>query len=417
MSVYIQSANQISVQKPLSDEWFDNPILYDAPRVSTINPDFAPYFSSLSSRRMCMLLKRAVLLSRLTLQEVSVEMPDAIISGTGLGCIDNTEKFLYSIRENSEQFLQPTFFMQSTHNILSSTIAIDLKCHGYNNTFVHRGASFENVLLDAILQMEQERAQTVLVGGYDELTNDYYQFFNRIGVWDFASATSPSSLTSSASPASYTSVASPALPASPASCTTPASLTSVELSASPTSSAPVASSAVSASAPSASPSSPVSPKKRCFAGEAAVSMLLSNSRNNLTVCEINDVELMHKPTNGQMQESLDILLSKAGCTLSDIDAVLTGLNTHIVYDKVYRDAIDHLFRNIPVLQYKHLFGESFSSSALAVYVAQTCLRKGYAPAILSTDNDKDINDIQRILVYNHYRNKTHSFILLSSCSN
>ena len=349
MSVYIQSANQISAQKPLSDEWFNNPILYDAPRVSTINPDFAPYFSSLSSRRMCMLLKRAVLLSRLTLQEVSVEMPDAIISGTGLGCIDNTEKFLYSIRENGEQFLQPTFFMQSTHNILSSTIAIDLKCHGYNNTFVHRGASFENVLLDAILQMEQERAQTVLVGGYDELTNDYYQFFNRIGVWDFASA--------------------------------------------------------------------VSPKKRCFAGEAAVSMLLSNSRNNLTVCEINDVELMHKPTNGQMQESLDILLSKAGCTLSDIDAVLTGLNTHPVYDQVYRDAIAHLFRGIPVLQYKHLFGESFSSSALAVYVALTCLRKGYAPAILSTDNDKDINDIQRILVYNHYRNKTHSFILLSSCSN
>ena len=346
--MFLQSAKQISVQKPLSDEWFDVPIHYDERRVPTINPDFAPHFASLSARRMCMLLKRAVLLSRLTLQEASVEMPDAIISGTGLGCIDNTEKFLYSIMENDEKFLQPTHFMQSTHNILSSTIAIDMKCHGYNNTFVHRGASFENALLDAMLQFEQERVQTVLVGGYDELTNDYHQFFSRIGVWDF---------------------------------TPGASL-----------------------------------KKKCFASEAAVSMLLGKTKDEHTICEINDVALLHKPTYEQMQEALDAILTKGGCTLSDIDAVLTGLSTHAVYDTVYHDVIDRFFDGIPVLQYKHLFGESFSSSAIGVYVALTCLRKGYAPAILSTGNDTDINPVRRILVYNHYRNKSHSFILLSSCS-
>ena len=346
MSIYIQSAKQISVQKPLSDEWFENPVYYKEPRIHTINPDFTPYFSPILARRLCVLLKRAVLLSRLTLKEASVELPDAIISGTGLGCLDNVEKFLYSIMDNDEKFLQPTYFIQSTHNILSSTIAIDLKCHGYNNTFVHRGVSFENALLDAILQFEQKRIETALVGGFEELTNDYYKFFDKLNVWNFKNNEFP--------------------------------------------------------------------KKNCFASEVAVSMLLGKTKNERSICEINDIELLHKPTFEQIQNALDIILAKAGCTLDDIDAVLTGLNSHVENDMIYHNVIDRFFKNSPVLQYKHIFGESFSSSAIGVYVAVTCLQKGYAPAILSTNNNVKISNVKRILVYNHYRNKSHSLMLLSS---
>jgi hypothetical protein len=35
----------------------------------------------------------------------------------------------------------------------------------------------------------------------------------------------------------------------------------------------------------------------------------------------------------------------------------------------------------------------------------------------TAENNDDLEGIKRILVYNHYRNKSHSFILLSSCSN
>ena len=349
--MYIQSASQISVQLPLSDGWFDNPIYYDDKRVRTIDPDFKEHFPPLVARRMCVLLKRAVLMSRLTLKEASLEMPDAIISGTGIGCIDNTEKFIYLIKDNDEKFLQPTFFMQSTHNIISSTIAIDLKCHGYNNTFVHRWASFENALLDALMQMELERVQTVLVGGYDELTDDYHKFFDRLGLWNFITGQSS--------------------------------------------------------------------KEKCFASEASVSMLLGSSKNENTICEINDIELLYRPTNTQLSETLNIMLKKAGCELEDIDAVMTGLNTHSENDKVYHDAIKYVFGNRPILQYKHLFGESLSSSALGTYAAMTCLRKGRVPSFLLADinlaSDDGINDVKRILVYNHYGNRTHSFILLSSC--
>ena len=357
MPIYIQSANQISVQKPLSDDWFNNPVFYDDSRVPTIDPDYKEHFPPLVSRRMCLLLKRAVLMSRLTLKEASVEMPDAIISGTGLGCIDNTEKFIYAIMENEEKFLQPTFFMQSTHNIISSTIAIDLKCHGYNNTFVHRWASFENALLDALMQFRQKRIQTALVGGYDELTNDYYKFFDRLGLWDFAVESSP--------------------------------------------------------------------LRKCFAGEASVNMLLSSTKNKNTICEISDVELLYRPTNEQIDRTLNIMLEKAGCGLSDIDAVMTGLSTHADNDKVYFDVIENHFSDRPILYYKHLFGESFSASAIGTYAAMTCLRKGRIPSFLHADvnpaspqktaDSSDNNEIKRILVYNHHSNKPHSFILLSSC--
>lgn len=351
MGVYIQSANQLSVQHPLSDEWFDNPVYYDEKRVPTIDPHFPDYLSPLLSRRMCTLLKRAVVMSRLTLKEAGVEKPDAIISGTGLGCIDNTEKFLISIMENEEKFLQPTYFMQSTHNIISSTVAIDLKCHGYNNSFVHRGVSFENALLDALMQFKQGRINHALVGGYDELTDNYYTLFEKMGTWDFR--------------------------------------------------------------PEAEPENSLS-KRNCFAAEVSVNMLLGTEKNEQTRCEVNDVELMFRPTYAQMRETLDRMLAKAGCELSDIDAVLTGINTNPANDDVYFDVVANVLENRPMLQYKHIFGESFSSSAMAFYVAMTCLRKGRIPSSLLVDKDV-APGVKRILVYNHYKNKSHSLILLSSC--
>jgi 3-oxoacyl-(acyl-carrier-protein) synthase len=357
MAIYIQTVHQISAQCPLSDDWFERPVFYNEPRVATLDPHVSDYLSPLMSRRMCTLLKRAVVMSRLTLKEAGVEMPDAILTGTGLGCIDNTEKFLVSIMENGEKFLQPTFFMQSTHNVISSTIAIDLKCHGYNNSFVHRGVSFEHALFDALLQLEQKRIKNALVGGYDELTDNYYILFGKMGFLDFQ------------------------------------------------------------------PGNPdASPKNRCFAAEASVSMLLRTEKDGQTCCEVNDLELMFRPTYAQMREALDRMLAKAGCGLSDIDAVLTGINTNPANDAVYFNVVSHVLEDRPMLQYKHVFGESFSASALAVYVAAVCLQKGRIPSFLFVRSEsapaiEEAKPPRRILVYNHYKNKSHSFILLSSCSN
>ena len=97
-SVYIQGAAQISVQKPLSDEWFDSPLRYHQLSVPSIDPKFSDYLPPLVSRRMCNLIKRAIITSRVALKEANIEIPEAIISGTGLGCIGNTEKFMNIVK-------------------------------------------------------------------------------------------------------------------------------------------------------------------------------------------------------------------------------------------------------------------------------------------------------------------------------
>ncbi|MDR1456254.1 MAG: hypothetical protein LBJ01_11425 [Tannerella sp.] len=349
MSVYIQSSRQISAQPPLSDAWFGAPVYHAASRVASLDPDFTSCLSPVQSRRMCRLLKRVIVTARATLQGAGVEMPDAIISGTGLGCIDNTEKFLHSILKNGEQYLQPTYFMQSTHNIISSLIAIDLKCHGYNNTWVHRGVSFEQALLDALLQFRRRGIRTALTGGYDELTDYYYLFLGRLGLWDFA------------------------------------------------------------------PASAAPPKRRCFAGETAVSMLLGDERSERSLCEINGVEILFRPSAADMRRALDALLAQAGCSLAEVDAVMTGVDGNPRNDPAYETAAAGLFAGRPLAQYRHLFGQSFTSAALGIHAAAVCLDRGCIPAHLMTGREEGLDPVRRILFYNHFNNTSHSLTLLSRC--
>src|SRR5690606_30026983 len=96
--------------------------------------------------------------------------------GTGMGCIEDTEKFLNAIISNDESFLTPTSFIQSTHNTVGAQIALGLQCKAYNNTFTHATISFESALMDAQLLLETEEAKNVLTGSLDELGNEiiYY---------------------------------------------------------------------------------------------------------------------------------------------------------------------------------------------------------------------------------------------------
>ena len=147
------------------------------------DPDFSIFIPPMVSRRMSKIIKRAIVTSKIALAEADLEMPDAIISGTGLGCIEDTEKFLISMIHEHETLLQPTHFIQSTQNTISSQIAMQLKCYGYNNTYSHLGISFESALLDAFLQLQTGASQNVLVGGYDEMTPNYHLMLSKLNFW------------------------------------------------------------------------------------------------------------------------------------------------------------------------------------------------------------------------------------------
>lgn len=167
---FVNSLAQVSCQKPLSDEWFDSPCLYSEDYVRALEPDTKGLIVPSEARRMSRILKRTVATAIDALNRSDIENPDAIITGTGMGCMENSEKFLIDLSRFGENCLKPTLFMQSTHNTISSLIAIILKCHGYNNTYSHKGISFESALFDAWIQMKSGAIRNALVGAHDEVT-------------------------------------------------------------------------------------------------------------------------------------------------------------------------------------------------------------------------------------------------------
>lgn len=136
------------------------------------------YVSPMESRRMGKLMKSAMLTSLDALKHAGVSCPDAIVTGTAWGCLENSEQLLLQLIEGEDLF-KPTLFMQSTHNTLSSAIAIHLKCHGANLTFTQKEQSFDWALYQAKLLLRLGRAKTVLVGCHDERTALFNRFLGQ----------------------------------------------------------------------------------------------------------------------------------------------------------------------------------------------------------------------------------------------
>jgi hypothetical protein len=332
--IYILSAQHISAQTPLRDDWMESPVLYKEEYVRAIEPNYKEYFTALEVRRYGRLLKRALLVSRKAMEQSGVKNPDAIITGTGLGCIENTEFFLKDLTFNGEELLKPTHFINSTHNTISSLVAIDNKCNGYNSTYAHKGISFECALQDAFMQLHSGTISTALVGGHDEMTPDYFKMLKKTGYLSFE-------------------------------------------------------------------------QKQAFAGETAVAMMLGTEKTKTTLCEIEKVDTFYG----------DILNSQYTLGNIQCDFVMIGTNGIPQNDNRYFEFCEKLFPNISLLQYKNIFGESYTSPALGIYAAATCLHKGNIPVhFLIKEKSADcLSSPAKILFYNNFEGKNHSLILLSKC--
>ncbi|HET6254178.1 MAG TPA: beta-ketoacyl synthase chain length factor [Puia sp.] len=146
-------------------------------------PDYRALLDPKLIRRMSRIIKMGAAAALTCLREAGVTTPDAIVTGTAYGCLEDTGLFLNSMIERNEELLQPAPFIQSTHNTVGAQIALLLECTGYNNTFVHRGFSFESALLDAMLLLADKEAASVLVGGVDEITATSRRLLTRFGLF------------------------------------------------------------------------------------------------------------------------------------------------------------------------------------------------------------------------------------------
>ncbi len=278
--------------------------------------------------------------------------PDAIITGTGLGCVEDTEKFLTSMIKNNEEFLTPTSFIQSTHNTVAGQIALLLKCHSYNFTYVHRGISFETALIDAITQIKTGEFGNVLVGGFDEITQHSFAIMNRMGFWKRKPIDNLQLLNDH--------------------------------------------------------------QRGTVAGEGAAFMFLENQKYSGSYACLRGVETFNLPeSSDELWPRLNKFLARHNLTEKEIGFTLLGFSGDPATDYFYHELIKSFPENSGFGYFKHLCGEYHTASSFASGLAALIMKSQSIPEIVRLNCDEKNGDLENILIYNHFRGTSHSFTLLS----
>lgn len=164
--LYLSAASTISHQPTFRNPGFSAALEPVEASSALISPDYKAYIDAGLLRRMSKILRMSVACAKDCMEQAGTGQPDAIVVGTGLGCLQDTEKFL-NTSLTVEGLLPPTSFIQSTHNTMAGQISLSLGNHGYNMTHTQNTLSFEHALLDAAMLLH-EGDRNVLVGAADE---------------------------------------------------------------------------------------------------------------------------------------------------------------------------------------------------------------------------------------------------------
>ncbi|WP_159471673.1 beta-ketoacyl synthase chain length factor [Dyadobacter sp. 3J3] len=173
--MYITAASTISHQPTFKNAGFSKSIEPLQNNSELIIPNFKEYIDAGLLRRMSKILRMSVTAAKDCLKQAAIDQPGAIIVGTGLGCLQDTEKFLNNFL-TIEGLLPPTSFIQSTHNTIAGQISLSIGNHGYNMTHTQNTLSFEYALIDAGLLLG-EGNDNIIVGAADE----YIELLSIIG--------------------------------------------------------------------------------------------------------------------------------------------------------------------------------------------------------------------------------------------
>ncbi len=354
MKVFIRATSCISPQETFDNKLFSfEPKEYTKGILDIIEPDYKGIIDVRQIRRMSKVVRTGVATAMKCLHETNERNVDAIITATAYGCMEDSETFLKHITEQDEALLSPISFIQSTYNTVGAQIALMLKCHSYNNTFVHRGFSFEHALLESMLILNEDRMQAVLTGSADEITDFSFNVFKRFGLYK----------------------------------TIPVSNLNLFNSTS----------------------------KGSIAGQGAAFFLLSGHASENDYAKLDALEMLYKPGQNEITKHIQQFLLTQELTKDDIDLVITGKNGDARNDLFYNEIGNNIFKNIPSINYKHLCGEYPTSSSFAMWLAANIIRQNKLPVCFKNETPVQKN-FERILVCNNYQNRYISLILLSSCN-
>jgi len=347
---YINGIGCISAQDSSDNETgFQNFVELTENLVPLHKPDYKKYIKPNMIRRMSVGVKMGVVASSIALQEAGVEIPEAIVTGSGMGCLRDSEKFLKNIVDNDEQFLTPTAFIQSTHNTVGAQIALGLGCKAYNITYVHDATSFETSLIDAMMMMD-EGEQNILVGGVDEIgsyTTDLHKLVGHV-----KEDVSDSLLNSNTKGAIYS--------------------------------------------------------------EGSQFFVLENEKKDNSYAQLVAIEIYNELSENEVSQIFDSFLKDNNLTISEIDLIVLGVNGDVDYDNYYISLQDSILKNTPQAYYKHFSGEYNTASAFGMWTACNIIKSQEVPDRLMLNTLKS-SSIKNVVLYNQYRGKNHSFVLLKSC--
>jgi 3-oxoacyl-[acyl-carrier-protein] synthase II len=142
-------------------------------------------------RRMDPLSAQAVAAATLAVQdaglrELSRSTPSratGVAFGTGYGCQTTTLRYAKKLVEQGAYFTNPIDFPDSVDGAPAGHIAIQLGLQGPSTTLVDGGLSGETAVWHAALAIQSGRAQRMLAGGGDELTETLHRVLDELGLW------------------------------------------------------------------------------------------------------------------------------------------------------------------------------------------------------------------------------------------
>ena len=333
MNIYVTHRSSInSVFLPENTVCLKTEDIPEGIRLKCYEPDYKSFINDPSiRRRMSRVVKMGTAAAMQCLNGFH-GAPDAIITATGLGCLSDTETFLRMIQENMEDLLNPTPFIQSIFNTVGAQIAIALCTSCYNNTWVHRGLSFESALLDAMMMLSGNEAKNVLVGSFEELTNTSFDLFSRLGWY----------------------------------------------------------------------------RKGVKAGEGAQFFILSTEEKS--PCRLKDITFVATEVLGtELQEKLHSFLLRNHIRPDEIDCLVSGESGNQEEQEFYT-VVEKCIPDSSVVTFKHRSGDYPTVTSFALWLSAQILQTNEIPACLMKTDRKKI--IKNLLIYNHFRNINHSFILL-----
>lgn len=351
---YINGISSLSPQSTAEEENFDFQQIqtFQKPVIQVAFKNYKKLIKPVAMRRMSKSVKMGVFTAASALIDAGVKAPTSILTGTGMGCKQDSDIFLENLLLQNEELLSPSKFVQSTHNTVGGQVALYLKSKAYNFTYVQGSASFESALLDAQLSiLTEEQPHQILVGGIDEISE------NTIGLLQLDQQIKNEKEIENLQLLDY-------------------------------------------------------PSKGSIIGEGAHFFVISEEKTLTTYAQLLDLHLENAIEVEEVATKTKQFLAQNLLQASDVDLIILGNNGDKDFD-TYFQPLQHEFKQTPQVFYKHLVGESYTASAFGMQLGVKILKAQFIPEAYRLNTIQPKKAIKKVLLYNQFRGKNHSWMLLA----